>query len=167
MYVLDLDTGEWTEHDYDYTPLRFFPNDRTSLPESISGESIFVLGSVALHNGNPVAFQWRTNEYEHTSPSTPGTLFDMLLRRFTIRYDSDVDITLKIYRNRSDEVMLTKTLRKEWKRKTFKLDGRCSSFSVEFSGSVSDEDLAGVKIEPFIMLYDSVEVMGDQLEETT
>lgn len=158
-YVMDLDTEDWTIQEFIDVPVRYAV-DNDSTIDFLSGDYIQKLGGNILHDGNAYTFHIELNEHRH---KVGNQNFDMNLLRFYFIYESDVDLTLKIYKNASavqlgSDVILSKT--KTRQIVIFQVGERCSSFRIKVSGTI-EEAGQRFKIKESGAKYDLMAVEGD------
>lgn len=156
VYVYSLNSEIWAVQDYTDKPYR--------VAEGVDGKIDFLGndkilsygGSVRLYDGESVSGIWESNKLEVLKPQE-GYGIDVLLRGFAIDYESDVDITMRLFKDDDTGEESAWTLEASRRNKIVRapLSCRCKSFRVRFEWLLTDGDQR-VKIKGLDGYYDKV-----------
>jgi hypothetical protein len=133
IYCMDLDSFEWTIQDYAKVPARFAV-DIIGTVDFLNGLSLETIGKGSGQQDTvDVTSFFKSNEVQYDSPDGD---FDVNPISLWCRYQSDTDLTLRLFKNATEEEIGESpwTLKKENTRvRVQPLQGRCSSFRIEIS----------------------------------
>ena len=93
--IVDIDTGEWVPVVLTDQPSGYSVNQREGTVDFISGSLIHTLGSGTRHNGVNFTMEYINNDFIASQIQN----IDALLRDIRIAYESDVALTVTIYRD--------------------------------------------------------------------
>ncbi|GEM_PF-7117068 len=164
MYIMDLDTGEWTIEDYVLLPERFAVNV-DGVIDFINGNSLesLSLGS-GQQDGSNFSVLYETNEVQH--PESDEDI-DLNVIALYVRYQSDVDLTLRLFKNATTEEIGGSpwTLLKAQTRVRVKpIEARCSSFRLQLSATTTATN-QNISILRLGAKYQSIAAGGTELTE--
>jgi hypothetical protein len=120
------------------------------------------ISGATLYDGSYVSFFFESNE---VYPELDDD-FDIILKRFAVRYKSNNDLLLTIYKNDSSEAMGVYVLPFDKQKKKFRLSpgARCSSFRWRIEGQLQIENQA-VQISRIRAKYEIVPDGGTETSE--
>jgi hypothetical protein len=166
-YILDLEDGEIMVQQLNNTPTRYAVriDGRIDFLTIVDGrQNIETIGGNILQGLNGFDFFYETNEFQHERDED----FDIVLKRVFLRYRSDVDLTLKVFKN-DTQVQLGESVtvsknnhRARWKSTP---GMRCSSFRIRIEGTIA-EDGQKVKIIRLGAKYEILPAGGSELTES-
>ena len=164
-YVYDIDSGEWLIQEMLLSPEEY-ALDSNDVADFLNAFTLFSFDGSSLQNEQNFEFNYETNEIY---PKSKDKDYEMNVLRYYVQYESDVDITLRIYKNASADELTGSpfTLPKEKTRVVILagVNSRCSSFRMKFSGETTGVNQSA-KIINAGAKYELIEVGGDILTES-
>jgi hypothetical protein len=149
--LLDIDTGQWVLGGLTDQPTVFAQDQLGGTVDFLSGSLIQTLGAGTRHDGANFSMQYTTNNH----PATRNQMLDLLLLDVLIGYESDVALTVTLYRDGTAQTPVSLAAGNGSAIITAGLSYRCQNFRIKIVATTSAADQE-VKIKEICPRYQMI-----------